>query len=115
MARAAYMYAASLELIQAAAKRIAPYAKVTPVWCAPDRGHAVGGIPRQVLTCSTLDELAARKLHFKCEVFQKGYVFYVGFVTRQLTYYITCYAQHMTRVRIPLKRVPALAVLKSKP
>uniref|UniRef100_A0A7S0RMM5 Serine racemase n=1 Tax=Pyramimonas obovata TaxID=1411642 RepID=A0A7S0RMM5_9CHLO len=56
MARAAY--AASLELIQAAAKRIAPYAKVTPV-----------------LTCSTLDALAARKLHFKCEVFQKGGAF----------------------------------------
>lgn len=49
-------YAASLDDIKAAAQRISGQAHVT-----------------SVLTCSTLDRLAGgHKLHFKCEVFQKG-------------------------------------------
>lgn len=49
-------YAASLQDIQAAAEHIAGQAHVTPV-----------------LTCSTLDRLAGgHRLHFKCEIFQKG-------------------------------------------
>jgi len=44
----------TLEDIRAAARRIAPYAHKTPV-----------------LTCTAIDELAGRKLFFKCEMFQK--------------------------------------------
>jgi len=47
-------YAADLEAVQDAARRIAPYAHRTPV-----------------LTSSTLDDLAGRRLFFKCENFQK--------------------------------------------
>ena len=47
-------YAATLEDIHAAARRIAPYARHTPV-----------------MTCQTLDEMAGRQLFFKCEQFQK--------------------------------------------
>ena len=47
-------YAATLESIQEAQNRIAPYAHRTPV-----------------LTCSTLDKLAGRELFFKCENLQK--------------------------------------------
>ena len=47
-------YAASLADVAAAAKRIAPYAHRTPV-----------------MTCSTLDAMAGRKLYFKCEHLQK--------------------------------------------
>lgn len=50
-------YAASLEDVQQAAKRIAGHVHRTPV-----------------LTCSTLDRLSGRSLHFKCEVFQRTYV-----------------------------------------
>lgn len=49
-------YAATLDDIQAAAARIAGHGHITPV-----------------LTCSTLDRLAGHNLHFKAEVFQKGY------------------------------------------
>ncbi|KAI8469135.1 MAG: serine/threonine dehydratase [Monoraphidium minutum] len=51
-------YAASLDEIRAAAARIAPHAKVTPV-----------------LTCGSIDRIAGRQLLFKCEVFQKGGAF----------------------------------------
>lgn len=51
-------YAADLAAIQAAAQRIAGLAHYTPV-----------------LTCSTLDRLAGRRLFFKCEQFQKGGAF----------------------------------------
>ena len=47
-------YAADLEAVQDAARRIAPYAHRTPV-----------------LTSSTLDDLAGRRLFFKCENFQR--------------------------------------------
>ncbi|HXG12592.1 MAG TPA: pyridoxal-phosphate dependent enzyme [Gemmataceae bacterium] len=47
-------YAASLDAIRAAARRIAPFAHRTPV-----------------MTCATLDHLAGRRLFFKCEQFQK--------------------------------------------
>jgi threonine dehydratase/serine racemase len=47
-------YAATLDDVRVAARRIAPYAHRTPV-----------------MTCSTLDGLAGRKLFFKCEQFQK--------------------------------------------
>lgn len=52
------MYAATLESVQEAAKRIEPYAHKTPV-----------------LTCSTLDSLSGHELFFKCEIFQKGGAF----------------------------------------
>jgi serine racemase len=48
-------YAADLKSIMEARKRIAPYAHATPV-----------------ITSSTLDALAGRKLFFKCELLQKG-------------------------------------------
>ena len=51
-------YAADLEAVQDAARRIAPYAHRTPV-----------------LTSSTLDDLAGRRLFFKCENFQKAGAF----------------------------------------
>ncbi len=51
-------YAATLEEIRAAAVRIAPFAHRTPV-----------------MTCSTLDRLAGRRLFFKCEQFQKAGAF----------------------------------------
>eukprot|EP00878_Enallax_costatus_P028912 GHUV01031276.1.p1 GENE.GHUV01031276.1~~GHUV01031276.1.p1 ORF type:complete len:265 (+),score=81.39 GHUV01031276.1:165-959(+) len=51
-------YAASLNDIKAAADRLAGKAHVTPV-----------------MRCSTLDKLTGHKLHFKCEVFQKGGAF----------------------------------------
>ncbi|MBL6975111.1 MAG: pyridoxal-phosphate dependent enzyme [Deltaproteobacteria bacterium] len=47
-------YAVNLDIIQRAAERIAPWVNRTPV-----------------LTCSTLDHLADRRLFFKCENFQK--------------------------------------------
>jgi threonine dehydratase/serine racemase len=47
-------YAADFDAVRAATRRIAPYAHRTPV-----------------MTCSTLDELAGRRLFFKCELFQK--------------------------------------------
>src|SRR6266513_1809446 len=47
-------YAANLEDVRAAAGRIAGSAHVTPV-----------------MTCATLDRLAGRALHFKCEQWQK--------------------------------------------
>ena len=48
-------YAADLQSVREAASRIAPYAHRTPV-----------------MTCSTIDELAGRRLFFKCELFQKA-------------------------------------------
>jgi serine racemase len=48
-------YAADLKSIMEARKRIAPYAHATPV-----------------MTSSTLDALAGKKLFFKCEHLQKG-------------------------------------------
>jgi threonine dehydratase len=58
-ATATVSYAASLDDIKAAAERIATHAHITPV-----------------LTSSTLDRLAGgHKLHFKCEIFQKGGAF----------------------------------------
>ncbi|CAM6016560.1 unnamed protein product [Sphagnum balticum] len=51
-------YAADLKSIMEARKRIAPYAHTTPV-----------------ITSSTLDALAGRKLFFKCELLQKGGAF----------------------------------------
>lgn len=53
-----YGYAATLASIQEAQERIRPFVHVTPV-----------------LTCSSLDEQAGRKLYFKCELFQKGGAF----------------------------------------
>lgn len=47
-------YAADLEAVRAAARRIAGLAHRTPV-----------------VTCTTLDQLAGRRLFFKCEQFQK--------------------------------------------
>ena len=47
-------YAADLEAIRRAAARIEGHAHRTPV-----------------ITCSTLDELAGRRVHLKCENFQK--------------------------------------------
>ncbi len=47
-------YAADLDAVRSAAGRIGPFAHKTPV-----------------LTCSALDELAGRRLFFKCEMFQK--------------------------------------------
>ncbi len=47
-------YAADIDAVHAAARRIAPFAHRTPV-----------------MTCSTLDALAGRKLYFKCEHLQK--------------------------------------------
>ena len=43
-----------LDEVQEAAKRVAQYINRTPV-----------------MTCSTLDSMAGRSLHFKCELFQK--------------------------------------------
>ena len=43
-----------LDEVQEAAKRVARYINRTPV-----------------MTCSTLDSMAGRSLHFKCELFQK--------------------------------------------
>ncbi|MBM4106925.1 MAG: pyridoxal-phosphate dependent enzyme [Phycisphaerae bacterium] len=51
-------HAASLESVRAAAARIAPFARRTPV-----------------LTSTTLDRMAGRRLLFKAEVFQKGGAF----------------------------------------
>src|SRR5437899_13069278 len=48
------IYAADLDAVSAAARRIAPYAHRTPV-----------------VTCTTLDRLAGRRLFFKCEHLQK--------------------------------------------
>ena len=48
------IYAADLDAVCAAARRIAPYAHRTPV-----------------ATCTTLDKLAGRRLFFKCEHLQK--------------------------------------------
>lgn len=48
-------YAADLDSVRAAAVRIAPHAHRTPV-----------------MTCATLDDLAGRRLFFKCELFQKA-------------------------------------------
>lgn len=47
-------YAANLATIEVAARRIAPHARRTPI-----------------LTCRALDAMAGRRLHFKCENFQK--------------------------------------------
>jgi len=47
-------YGVAIGDIRAAAQRIAPYAHVTPV-----------------LTCRTIDQMAGRRLYFKCENFQK--------------------------------------------
>ena len=47
-------YAATLEDVHAATRRIAPHAHHTPV-----------------MTCQTLNEMAGRELFFKCEQFQK--------------------------------------------
>lgn len=44
----------TIEHIQQAAKRIAPYIHQTPI-----------------MTCSSLDKMAGKALHFKCELFQK--------------------------------------------
>jgi threonine dehydratase/serine racemase len=52
---AATTYAADLAAVHAAATRIAPHAHRTPV-----------------MTCSTIDGLAGRRLFFKCELFQKS-------------------------------------------
>src|SRR5438552_2823885 len=49
------LYAASLEDVRAAARRIESAAHRTPVF-----------------TCATLDRLAGRQLFFKCEQFQKS-------------------------------------------
>jgi threonine dehydratase/serine racemase len=51
-------YAADLEDVRAAARRIAPHAHRTPV-----------------VTCTTLDVLAERQLYFKCEHLQKAGAF----------------------------------------
>src|SRR5437899_1959389 len=48
------IYAADLDAVSAAARRIAPYSHRTPV-----------------VTCTTLDRLAGRRLFFKCEHLQK--------------------------------------------
>ncbi|MCZ6543975.1 MAG: pyridoxal-phosphate dependent enzyme, partial [Planctomycetota bacterium] len=48
-------YAADLHSVREAASRIAPYAHRTPV-----------------MTGATIDELAGRRLFFKCELFQKA-------------------------------------------
>jgi len=47
-------YGVDIDDIRAAAQRIAPHAQVTPV-----------------LTCRTLDQIAGRRLYFKCENFQR--------------------------------------------
>ncbi|MCZ6835101.1 MAG: pyridoxal-phosphate dependent enzyme [Planctomycetota bacterium] len=47
-------YGVDIEDVRAAAKRIAPYAHITPI-----------------MTCATIDELAGRSVLFKCENFQK--------------------------------------------
>src|ERR1035438_4790476 len=47
-------YAISLDDVRAAAKRIAGVAHKTPI-----------------MTCATLDQLAGRRLYFKCEQWQK--------------------------------------------
>jgi threonine dehydratase/serine racemase len=52
------MYAANLEAVQAAARRLAGWAHRTPV-----------------VTCATLDRLAGRELFFKCEHLQKAGAF----------------------------------------
>lgn len=44
----------TIQDVQDAAQRIAPYIHKTPV-----------------MTCSTLDSMAGRSLHFKCDLFQK--------------------------------------------
>ena len=51
-----------LDKVLDAAHRIAQYIKKTPI-----------------MTCSTLDSMAGRMLHFKCELFQKTGVFKVSF------------------------------------
>ena len=51
-----------LDKVLDAAHRIAQYIKKTPV-----------------MTCSTLDSMAGRMLHFKCELFQKTGAFKVSF------------------------------------
>lgn len=56
--RASTSYGADLSSIREAQTRISEYAHVTPVF-----------------TCQTLDEIAGRKLYFKCETFQKGGAF----------------------------------------
>ena len=50
----------SIKDIQDAAKRIEPYIHRTPV-----------------MTSSSLDNMAGRKVHFKCEIFQKTGAFKV--------------------------------------
>ena len=52
-----------LDKVLDAAHRIAQYIKRTPV-----------------MTCSTLDSMAGRMLHFKCELFQKTGAFKVSFM-----------------------------------
>ncbi|MCH7602779.1 MAG: pyridoxal-phosphate dependent enzyme, partial [Planctomycetes bacterium] len=47
-------YAANLEDVKEAARRIAPYANRTPI-----------------MTCATIDAMAGRSIVFKCENFQK--------------------------------------------
>jgi threonine dehydratase len=51
-------YAADLRAVREARERIAPWARRTPV-----------------MTSATLDGLAGRSLHFKCEIFQRGGAF----------------------------------------
>lgn len=51
-------YAATLADVREAAARIAGHAHRTPI-----------------LTCATIDRMAGRSLHFKCEMFQKGGAF----------------------------------------
>ena len=51
-----------LDKVLDAAHRIAQYIKKTPI-----------------MTCSTLDSMAGRMLHFKCELFQKTGAFKVSF------------------------------------
>ena len=52
-----------LDKVLDAAHRIAQYIKKTPI-----------------MTCSTLDSMAGRMLHFKCELFQKTGAFKVSFM-----------------------------------
>ena len=59
-----------LDKVLDAAHRIAQYIKRTPV-----------------MTCSTLDSMAGRMLHFKCELFQKTGAFKVSFKGARLSHW----------------------------
>ena len=76
------VYAASLGCIKEARDRISEHVQQTPVSsCCQESAVAESKLSpiaddwltwNQVLTCQTLDKLVGKKLHFKCEMYQRG-------------------------------------------